>query len=552
MTPIEDRLRDALEQLAGHIDDDVDDHIPTVTTLTPSGGRPRRRWTLLVAAAAVLVAVVVGLAVVARHDRTPHSQTPAGPPSTSAGSDATSPTLTPDELAKLLPAIPDDAVGLAVGLGESAVVKLVDASDPMAAGRDVGLCIKVELGDTGGGACARTGPTGLLLTEVGPDPTYVAVAVNEQVTVNAVGCDLVIGSSGQARIAACRVPASPYRVELRFNAPSGAYRTIITGDTAPQPDPSTPATITTQVAGTTDAAAGAPSPTTPSTTAPTTAQPTATTLDEHRIEQDDLIGRWRLDGSDTYLVLTSTLQAYAQGCPDVGSVGTWSLNGQLHLDLTTCVAADELEGTTVSRGTNGTLLAERDGVVHQLVPTFAEDGVDLAHGSLYGIVPRQEVDPELLTQLLTARTGQTVEDSGWFPVEVLDSGDCWGGPDYRILSAGDLHLLLRNGADATTSVLQAWIVGDINASALGGDRFWGSAQTGDATVPTAIGTTTVAVGSAWPSGSPWSEWPTERLPNGEVRHVDAGVTLGGSMYVNVLTDQTSGLITGLGASINGC
>lgn len=304
-----------------------------------------------------------------------------------------------------------------------------------------------------------------------------------------------------------------------------------------------PTAATTVVPPTASATTAVATTTLPATTLPAT----TTTLDLRPIEQQDLVGRWRIDSTDVYVLLTDELYVYTQGCPQP-TEGTWSLDGTFRVELTMCPRVSELDGATLSR-TGSDLLATRNGTVHRLVPTLGRGDVDLASGALFGIVPRQAVDPERLTPVLVSRTGQPVTDTGWFTVPVNESGeDCYGGGQYRIVSAGDVHVLYRG---AQTPTVMAWVIGDARASTIGDERIWSQVPTGEPSELSTTGGVTIAVGSARPTAAPWDGALKEPLADGGVRLVDAGATLGGTAYASIAVDA-DGIVTGFGAAVNGC
>lgn len=211
--------------------------------------RPTRpRWPLLTAAAAAVL-VVAGLGVLARHER--RNQTAGdsaiAPPS---GPGSLAPDLSVFDLSRLLPPIPADAVGLSVDVGD-ATVSVVDASDPAGRGSaSDALCVRIDRGATGGGACSADGSAGLVAARIGDSPNYLAVVVSDAVTVSALGCDLVTASAGtHARLVACR-PDGVTDVDMRFDAPTGSYHTTFSYASS-QTDVSTPTTGPTSTMATT-------------------------------------------------------------------------------------------------------------------------------------------------------------------------------------------------------------------------------------------------------------------------------------------------------------
>lgn len=233
MTTIEERVTDALARLAEQLDvAGVDPLAAMPPSRSPAPSRhPGRAWWPFVAAAAAIVAVVGGLVALSGRDR-PGSAVPATLPSGGSSTLPGSPdwAVAAADLGRRLPAIPGDTAGLQVGLGEDVLARFVEPTSAERASGATGPCLHIELeGVVDGATCSIVGPTGLLAITTDSDARYVAVAVNSVVTLGANGCDLVIGTSGDARIGACRVPATRDGVELSFGAPDGAHRLVIGG-----------------------------------------------------------------------------------------------------------------------------------------------------------------------------------------------------------------------------------------------------------------------------------------------------------------------------------
>ncbi|MFT3851817.1 MAG: hypothetical protein QM733_03620 [Ilumatobacteraceae bacterium] len=192
----------------------------------PQSASRRRPWLLVVAAAAVAV-LIGGLVVVSRHDR--RQAEPASPATSAAVTTApTGGDVSIDDLRGRLPALPTDDFFLGVGIADRITLQLT-GGDPDDA--DGGPCIVVTgTADDAARPCAESaGGRGLVYGTWPVDTgTLVAVAVNGEVTVNAIGCDPVTGGSGaRVRLSACVVPSRRHTVELRFDTATGSLTTTI-------------------------------------------------------------------------------------------------------------------------------------------------------------------------------------------------------------------------------------------------------------------------------------------------------------------------------------
>lgn len=320
--------------------------------------------------------------------------------------------------------------------------------------------------------------------------------------------------------------------------------------TSPQPT----ATSTAPAAPTTE-------PLTPLSTSTSSTVPIATVTQAGGVNppppvvEADLFGRWKVDGSDAYLMFGWDGRLFVQGCWQL----QWSFDGTVHVEGLEvgqgCAVGAALDGTVVTHDGDGALRFTSVAGAVRLAGTVGVGGVDLERGSIFGFAPLQTVDPEIVKMVFGAPDNLPVADSGWFVVSQRGEEDCFGGATVRVLGAGDRRLAMVADGGTEHAVVLGWAVGDPVASTIGDDRIWSAVAIGEPSPLRSSGSIDVQLGEpATEVLGAGESLPPSPTQDGGQRHIDVGdqALRDGLDLHNGLTEGPDGLITGYGAGINGC